>query len=62
MEKFKKLSREELRNVKGGLAIDCSCKNECSTYDDCAGQMTCDSVSCMGSSPGCNYLTCTGKI
>lgn len=62
MENLKKLSRADMKNVQGGKLASCSCKNECTSYDDCPGSQTCDSVSCMGSSPSCNYTTCTGKI
>jgi hypothetical protein len=61
MEKFKKLTRVEMRTIYGGL-VACNCKNECSTDDDCPGNSDCSqSVTCL-SDTGCKYQICSGKI
>lgn len=63
MKKFKKLSRDEMRSISGGVLSGCSCKNECTNDNGCPGQETCSSgASCMGSSPSCTYNVCVGKL
>lgn len=61
MEKFKKLTREEMRGISGGELNGCACKAECATDDDCPGEETCDmTVSC--STQSCSYYICSGKL
>lgn len=50
MKKFRKLSRAEMKNVKGGVSQPGSCQNTCANDDDCpADKSTCVSTSCTDS-------------
>jgi hypothetical protein len=59
-----KLTRMQLKGIRGGVSGVCPCKNECNTNDDCPGNSDCEGpqATCMGSSPSCTYKTCSGKI
>ena len=60
MEKFnlKKLSREEMKLVKGGEFGGGNCVSECRSGETCKNGVACAMVNCMGVNPTTLYGVC----